>query len=212
MQSRADGSDGRERRRGRWRSGQDSRRRILDAAQACFTEQGYDRATVRAIAARADVDPAMVHYFFSTKSGLFTAAMELPADPSHDLSAALADGSGADTGARIVRHFLTNWDDASSIEPLFALLRSAPTDQRSTRLLREYIHRELHTQLQRVAGAEQGAPASLSASLISAQLVGLAIMRYVIQVEPLASADPEAIVETIGPVLQRYFERPDAGH
>lgn len=190
------------RRRGRWRTGEDSRRRILQAARHCFAEQGYDRATIRGIAARAHVDPAMLYYFFETKSQLFAAAMALPVDPASNLSSVLRAGVD-DLGPRLVRHFLTTWDGQQRFEPLFALIRSAPTDERSARMLREYVYSELESQLQRAIGT--GVPL-LCVQLMGAHVIGLALMRYVVRLEPLASADPEAIVASMGQVLQHYLD------
>lgn len=189
---------------GRWRTGEESRRRILDAARACFGELGYDRATVRQIASRARVDPAMVYYFFATKSGLFATAMEFPVNPAGQIASLLADGVD-DLGSRIVRHFLAVWDGAGTVGPLFALLRSAPTDERSATMLGQFVQRELVAQLRRAIG---GRDAELRAELVGSHLMGMALARYVVRIEPLASAPADAVVRWMGPVLQRYLDRP----
>lgn len=194
----------RQRRRGRWRTGEESRERILAAARSCFADRGYDRTTVRRIAAEAHVDPAMVYYFFDTKSRLFAAAMAFPANPADKLASLLQDGT-YDLGPRLVRHFLQVWDDASSFEPLFALMRSAPTDERSAGMLREFVQRELIAQIRRAIGT---ADAHLRAELVGSQLMGLALARYVVRIEPLASAGADTIVAWVGPGLQRYLTEP----
>jgi AcrR family transcriptional regulator len=193
-----------ERRRGRWRSGAESRERILAAARSTFTRHGYDRATVRQIAAEARVDPAMVHYFFSTKSKLFATAMALPENPAERVAAVLAGGIDG-LGPRIIRHFLQVWDDAGSFEPMVALLRSAPTDAQSADLLREFVQGEILGQVQRAIGTDD---APLRAELMGSQLMGLALARYVVRIEPLASASPDTIAAWMGPALQRYLTDP----
>ncbi|SFO49235.1 transcriptional regulator, TetR family [Pseudonocardia ammonioxydans] len=134
-------------RRGRRSSGECIH--ILEAARSCFAERGYDRATIRQIAARAQMDPAMVYYFFESKARLFTEALAIPSDPVGRLTDALEQGlDGA--GKRIVRHFLAVWDSAASMEPLLVLLRSAPTDERSAAIFTEYVQREI---IERIAAA-----------------------------------------------------------
>ncbi|MEQ4208955.1 TetR family transcriptional regulator [Actinopolymorpha sp. B17G11] len=193
-----------QRRPGRWRSGAESRERILTAARSTFARYGYDRATIRQIAAEARVDPAMVHYFFSTKSKLFATAMELPANPA-DRVAALLEGGLDELGPRIIRHFLQVWDDAGSFEPMYALLRSAPTDDQSAGLLREFVQGEILGQVARVIGTDD---APLRAELVGSQLMGIALARYVVRIEPLASASPDTVVAWLGPTLQRYLTDP----
>lgn len=192
---------------GRWRTGEESRRRILAAARTSFARLGYDRATVRHIAANARVDPSMVYYFFATKSRLFAAAMALPVDPAERV-AALLDGGVDDLGPRIVEHFLSVWDDTGGFEPMFGLMRSPPADERSAGTLREFVQREIVGQLRRVIGGED---AQLRAELAGAHLMGLALARYIVAIEPLASAAPETVAAWVGPVLQHYFTGPTPG-
>jgi AcrR family transcriptional regulator len=192
------------RRPGRWRTGEHSRRRILEAARGCFAERGYDRATVRQIATDAQVDPAMVYYFFETKSRLFTEALAMPVNPAERLADALEPGiDGA--GERIVRHFLAVWDSAASIEPLLALMRSAPTDERSAAMFTEYIHREI---VGRLAAVVPNEDAHLRAELLGAHLMGIALARYITRLEPLASASADVLAAWVGPTLQRYLAGP----
>src|SRR6185437_460904 len=113
------------RRAGRWRTGQQSKQRIIQAARERFMSEGYQRATVRAIAADAGVDVAMVYYFFGNKEGLFSASVLTgPEHPLH-LLAGLLDESPDDIGARLARRFLEHWDEGRLFEPLLALFRSA---------------------------------------------------------------------------------------
>ncbi|MGH7919763.1 MAG: TetR family transcriptional regulator [Candidatus Dormibacteraceae bacterium] len=188
-------------RRGRWRTGVQSRRRILDAARSAFGERGYDRTTIRAIAAEAKVDPAMVHYFFETKAQLFSMAMELPTKVSERLTAQLQGGVDG-LGERLIRHFLQVWDEEAAVEPLLALMRSAATDARSASMFVEFMEREIVVRLRDTIGGED---AHLRAQLIGSHLMGLALLRYVVRLEPLASTPPEAIAVWMGAVLQRYL-------
>ena len=188
---------------GRWRTGERSRRRILDAARASFAEHGYDRATIRRIAATAQVDPAMVYYFFESKSRLFSAALDMPVNPAERVASVLADGLDG-LGERIVRHFLDVWDHAPTTERLLALLRSAPTDERSATMLTEYIEREIVTRI----AADVPEPARLRAELVGSHLMGLMLARYVVRIEPLASTPLDTVARWMGPTLQRYLTDP----
>jgi AcrR family transcriptional regulator len=190
-------------RQGRWRTGEQSRQRVLDAALARFTELGYDRATVRAIAADAGVDPGMVHYFFGSKQNLFAAVMRLPGDLHAGMDALLAGGID-DLGPRLVRRFLAIWDGAQDFEPLLALVRSAPTSEESTRLLREFILREITDRVAEVL--DEAGP--LRMGLVTAHLIGLASARYLVRVEAVSSADPEVLVAWFGPIVQQALTGP----
>lgn len=182
---------------GRWRSGMESRRRILEASRSLFVRQGYRRATLRAIAAEAGVDPAMVHYFFGTKKRLFTSAMKATERPGSRLAPLIEMGLG-DLGPRLVRQFLEAWD--GGFEPLFSLARSTPDDEESASMLRIFLERDVRAPLARAIG---GADADLRAGLAVTHLTGLAAARYLIGLEPIASATADELVLWLGPVLQR---------
>ncbi|MDP9241509.1 MAG: TetR family transcriptional regulator [Actinomycetota bacterium] len=182
----------------------DSRAAILAAARQALARHGYDRATVRGIAADAGVDPALVHHFFGTKQGLFAAAMEFPVDPAAVLPGLLAPGIDG-LGERLVRFFLSLWDSADGFSPFLGLIRGAVSHKESAALLREFVTREV---LGRVAAAVNESQPELRATLVGSQLVGLAMARYVVKLEPLASADPETIVAAVAPTVQRYLAGP----
>lgn len=190
------------RRTGRRPGNPDTRESILEAARTAFAEKGFDGASIRAIAAGAGVDPALVHHYFGTKDKLFLAAMNSPLDPLDLLTEASA-GERGEMGARVVRVFLDIWDGPRGAAGV-ALLRSAVGTEWTTRLFREFVL----TQVLRRAVPRLGldpAEGSLRMTLAGSQLVGLAMARYVIKVEPLASAPPEVIVAAIGPTVQRYL-------
>ncbi|MEV6300172.1 TetR family transcriptional regulator [Actinoplanes sp. NPDC051861] len=190
------------RRTGRRPGNPDTREAILDAARTAFAEKGYDGASIRAIAAGAGVDPALVHHYFGTKDKLFLASMNSPMDPLQVIAEA-TEGDRSELGVRLVRTFLRIWDGPGGAAGV-AMLRSAVGNEWATKLFREFIV----TQILRRAVAKAGldpVQGRLRVTLVASQLVGLAMARYVIKVEPLASAPPEAIVAAIGPTIQRYL-------
>ena len=177
-----------------------SRGDILAAARRLFAERGYDGATIRAIAQEAGVDAALVHHFFGTKEQVFVAAMELPFQPA-DLLPQLVGGPREQVGERFVRLFLALWRDPERRAPVLALLRSATTNEQAAEMIRQFVTEALLT---RVAGALGVPPLRVTAA--ASQLIGLAMVRYLIGVEPLASADEEEIVRLVAPTIQRYLD------
>jgi len=194
-------SSGTAKRRGRRPGGQDTREALLGAAREVFAEHGYDAATVRAIAARAGVDAAMVNHWFGGKDGLFTAAVQLPVNPAEFLPRAL-DGSREEVGARLVRAFLEAWDSAGG-GGLAATLRSVASHDSATRMLREFVSAVVLGRVVEAVGVVDRA--HLRASLCGSQLIGLGVMRYVVGLEPLASADRDALSAVVGPTIQHYL-------
>ncbi|MFJ1768212.1 TetR family transcriptional regulator [Amycolatopsis sp. NPDC088138] len=182
---------------GRWRSGAESRQRILRVARELFDQHGYNGTTVRMIATAAEVDPAMVFYFFGTKQKLFGAVIDLSADvpPAID---SIFDGDVATIGERVVRTLVENLDK-SDRTPLVMLTRSAPTDPKSEALLREFIDRELTGRLAALLGTPD---AAVRAGMVNVQILGLAVARYIVHLEPIASASVDELVATFGPLVQ----------
>jgi AcrR family transcriptional regulator len=165
-----------------------------------FTERGYDGATVRAIAGLAGVDAAMVNHWFGGKDGLFLAALQIPLDPQRILQG-LLDGDPEQLGARLVRTFLTTWD-ATSGGAMAALIRSVAGHEGAAAMMREFVSRVL---LGRVIGSVAPDRPELRAALSGTQVIGLGMVRYVLRLEPLASADHDTLVAAIAPNLQRYL-------
>jgi AcrR family transcriptional regulator len=178
-----------------------TREAILDAARRAFAEQGYQHATIRGVADLAGVDPALVHHYFGTKQALFVAAVQLPVNPVEQLMAVLAEDPGQ-AGERMVELFLSIWDHAADQSPLLALVRSAVGDERAAAMLREFITEEVLGQIAHRLGSPD---AQLRATLVGSQIIGLAMARYIVKVEPLASAPAAQVVAAIGPTLQRYL-------
>jgi AcrR family transcriptional regulator len=178
-----------------------TREAILDAARRAFAEHGYQHATIRMVADLAGVDPALVHHYFRYKQDLFVAAVQLPVNPVEQLGAVLAQDPDQ-AGERMVELFLSVWDHAGDRSPLLAIVRSAVGDERAAAMLREFITEEVLGQIAHRLG---GPDARLRATLIGSQIIGLAMARYIVRVEPLASAPPAQLVAAIGPTLQRYL-------
>ncbi|MEU0564483.1 TetR family transcriptional regulator [Nonomuraea sp. NPDC005983] len=187
------------RRPGRRPGAADTRGEILTAARRVFAEKGFDKATVRGIAREAKVDPALVHHYFDTKEGMFAAAMALPVTPEQVIPL-LLDGPSESIGERLVRMLLEVTAEPETREPMIALIRSAMTNDQAVTMFREFITNAL---LYRVADS-LGVP-HLRVEAAFAQMLGVIMSRYVLRLEPLASADAEELVELLAPTIQRYF-------
>lgn len=189
------------RRSGRRPGDSGTREAILAAAKESFAASGYDATTIRGVGRAAAVDPALVHHFFGTKQDLFAAAMELPVDPAQIVPALLAEGVEG-LGERLVRMFLLVWDGTPGQGPMLALLRSAAANDQAAAMLREFLTHAMLGPLARAAGRDRP---KLRASLVGSQMMGLAVARYVVRLDPLATADADAIAPILGPTVQRYL-------
>ncbi|WP_410651584.1 TetR family transcriptional regulator [Amycolatopsis sp. cmx-4-54] len=177
----------------------ETREEILDAARRRFAEQGYDGATVRAIAADAGVNAALLHHFFGTKQRLFAASMNLPVDPG-ELVPRILEGPEEEIGERLVRAFLGLWQAPDGRAPFLAMIRSATTNEQVATMMRQFLERAV---LARVAEA-RGVP-KVRVAGIAAQMIGFALLRYVIGLPPLVNASEEEIVAMLAPVAQYYL-------
>jgi AcrR family transcriptional regulator len=193
------------RRTGRWRTGQQNKQRIVEAAREQF-KHGYERATIRAIAADAGVDVAMVYYFFGNKEGLFSASvLNVPEHPLHQLATLLDEGGVDDIGPRLVRRFIERWDAGDTFEPLLMVSRSAAVQP----LARKLLHDTLAGPIAERVAAEFGVDdAVLRVELVASHLMGLAFARYQLRIEPIASAGVDELVAWVGPTVQRYLTGP----
>ncbi len=187
-----------------------TREAILAASRERFAEHGYDGATIRTIAADAGVDPALVHHFFGTKERLFAAAMRLPVVPGELIAAALAGGPrpGESLGEHLARTVLRAWDSREIRDVFVGLIRSASASPQAMVMLREFVTEAIVGRLS--TAARPGHPADPAtaryrASLVASQVLGLGLTRYVIGLEPLADADLDTLVASIGPTLDRYL-------
>lgn len=179
----------------------DTRSAVLDAARECFADNGYDGTTIRAIARKAGVDPALVHHFFGAKAELFVAAVDFPFSPRAML-ATLLEANAADAGELILRQFLALWDDPTTRRRLLAVVRSAVRYEAAAVILRTFLDRELIGTFVRALDAPD---ADVRATLVGSQLIGLAMARYIVKLPPLATASTEQLVAAYAPTLQRYL-------
>jgi AcrR family transcriptional regulator len=179
----------------------DTRGYILAAARTAFGERGFEGTTIRDVAARSGVDPALVHHYFGTKQQLFLAAMQIPVDLPSLVPQILA-GPRHEIGARFVRSVLREWDAPATRPTILGIVRSATTDPVAAGMLRRML---AEGPILSLADALDRPDARLRATLAGSQLIGLVMARYVVGVEPLASAPAELVVRTIGPVIQGYL-------
>ncbi|MDH2393415.1 TetR family transcriptional regulator [Streptomyces sp. HNM0663] len=182
-------------------SGPGARERILEAARTEFAERGYDKTTMRGIARAAGVDAALVHHYFGSKDDVFAAAIEVSFEPALAVPAVLGQGPEG-IGERLARVFIGVWENPATRGPMLAVLRSALTHEAAAKVLRTFVLRRL---LERVAAELDVPDPRFRAELAASHMIGISILRYVVQVEPLASTDPEEIVRMVAPTLQRYL-------
>jgi AcrR family transcriptional regulator len=192
------------RRRGRRPAGEDRRGDILAAARDEFARRGFDGTTLRGIARAAGVDPRLVHHYFDGKDAVFTAAFELPVRPQDVVEPMVAPGPDG-IGERLIRLFLTVWDSPPGRQRIVALLGASLTSEAAARMLREFLTREVLGRIVARLGTDD---AELRASLAGSQMMGLVVARYVVAIEPLASLEPDMVVQLIGPTLQAYLTGP----
>jgi AcrR family transcriptional regulator len=184
--------------RGRPRTGSttDTRETIVAAARQHFADKGFDGTSVRAIAAEAGVDASLIRHYFGDKAGLLVATMQLPMNPLELIRPMLAQGPDG-LGDRIVRTFLTAWDPHRDVISGLIRTTGASVDRGAPVLTmaRNVI-------LPAIMQVMDGLDVALRANLIMSQLVGMATVRYVLQLEPLTSAPVEQVVGWYGPRLQ----------
>jgi AcrR family transcriptional regulator len=183
----------------------DTRDRILAAAREEFSERGYEKSTVRGIAKAAGVDSALVHHYFGTKEQVFAAAVEVAVAPALDAPDAVADAPLDQVGERLTRFMFGVWENPTTRMPLLAVVRSAVNNETAAAVFRRLVAAQL---LRRIAAQLDAPDAELRAELAAAQLVGTAMLRYVIKVEPLASVDVERIIARVAPVVQGHLTGP----
>ena len=186
---------------GRRPGGPDTRGEILTAARDEFAARGFDGTTMRAVASSAGVDAALVHHYFGGKDDLFLAALEIPVDPRVVIPEMLRPGIDG-IGERLVRMFVSVWDDPESRKPLLAVFRSALSSEAGADLIRGGMMRMVFEQVAEGLGVPDPV---LRAQLVGSQMTGLVMMRYVLAVEPIASMPPDQLVQWLGPTIQRYL-------
>jgi AcrR family transcriptional regulator len=187
-------------RRGRRPGAPDTRATILDAARAAFAEKGFAGTTIRGVASAAGVDAALVHHYFGTKDELFLAAMELPVDPRQVIGPALVGGPDG-AGERLLRVFLTLWDDPEMAPALVGIMRSALQPGGERLITQGFVPVVLQP-----AGEALGLDRpEVRMPLVISQAGGIILTRYLVRLEPIASMPAEQVVATYAPVIQHYL-------
>ena len=181
-----------------------SRDAVLSAAKQRFATDGYEKTTLRAIANDAHVDPSMLLYLFGSKEELFRESLRLTLDPEV-LVAALtgAADDDPDIGTRMVRTYLRIWETPDTAASMRAMLQSATSNTDANEAFRGFMQNYVLTAVSGVLGG--GAQARLRAMLAASNLVGTAVLRYIIQVPPLATLSADEVVALIAPTVTRYL-------
>ena len=186
---------------GRRPGGPDTRGEIVKAARESFADKGFAATSIRAVARRAGVDAALVHHYFDSKDELFIEAMAIPVDPRR-IAAQIIDGPLDEIGRRIATEFLGVWESPDGQQRMKALFRSVVTSDEVARMMREGITQMI---IQPVSQVLDVPDAQLRVGLVATQLVGTAIVRYLVGLEPIASIDVETLVDRLAPVLQLHL-------
>jgi AcrR family transcriptional regulator len=178
------------------RKSQLARDRILVAARRIFADDGYERATIRAIAAEASINPSMVIRYYGSKEGLFAAVADL------DFKAApLAELPIAQLGEALVRHVLDLWDNPKEGAALAAMMRASISNEAA----RERIVAQFSSQLAGLFAAI--GPAALPAApFIATQILGLTMARYIWRIPVISALPKDLVVKRIGKTVQRYLD------
>jgi AcrR family transcriptional regulator len=179
----------------------DTRDTILAIARRGFATRGYEATSLRGIAAEAKVDPGLVVHYFGTKDGLFAAATAFPEGLTQLLGSLTALPRPAFAQA-LVRAYLHVVDSDSSRNAILALVRSAVSNERAAATLREFLAAELLPVIARMTGHHD---ADRRAALVAAQLIGIAMMRHVLRLAPLAAATPDELAALVAPAIEQYL-------
>jgi AcrR family transcriptional regulator len=191
-------------RRGRRQGGPVSREAVLAAAKERFATEGYEKTTLRAIADDAHVDPSMVLYLFGSKAELFRESLRLLLDPDLLVAALTATPDDEpDIGTRMVRAYLRIWEAPESGPTMVVMLQSATSNPDAHEAFRSFMQNYVLTAVSGVLGGDE--QARLRAMLAASQLVGTAVLRYVMKVPPLATLSGDELVRVIAPTVTRYL-------
>ena len=181
-----------------------SREAVLAAAKQRFASEGYEKTTLRAIARDAHVDPSMVLYLFGSKADLFRESLRLIFDPQALASAvAGAPDDDPDIGTRMLRTYLSIWESPESGPTMVAMLQSATSNSDAHEAFRTFMQTYVLTAVSGALGGDEHA--RLRALLAASQLVGVAVLRYVMKIPPLATLSGDELVRLIAPTVTRYL-------
>jgi AcrR family transcriptional regulator len=178
-----------------------TRAAILAAARRRFAADGFERTTIRAIAADAGIDPSMVMRYYGSKDGLFSAAADL------DLQLPdLASVPREQLGETLVRHWVERWEGGSSDELLIVVFRSAITNEAAAERLRTVFGAQVAKAIATIV--DDRAEAATRAGLVSTQMLGLALCRYILRLAPVVALDLDTLLATVSDTVQRYLTGP----
>ncbi|MFF3409258.1 TetR family transcriptional regulator [Streptomyces sp. NPDC002742] len=191
--------------RGRRPGGPDTRAAILDVARRRFLEDGYHAVTLRSVAGEAEVDLALVSYYFGSKKGLFGAALALGANPAELLARVVEEGDLHTFPERVIRQVVAVWDDPVTGPPLLAMLKSAIDDDSLGGLVKEAVEREI---VDRIASLVRGREARQRAASFTTVVAGLIATRYLLRLEPVVSMTTDELVRFVSPQLRQALRGP----
>lgn len=190
---------------GRRAGGGDTKAQILYAAQVLFAENGLDRTTIREVAAKAEVDPALVMHYFKTKKQLFVESIIpiVQGRQSSAISIALAETSQEYRGEKLAEA-LVGFIMDKNIQPLLlGIIRSVTSDESAVKILKNLIEQVFTSEIEKyISGPDK----KLRSELIGAQLIGLILARYIVKADPIASAPPNVLIQYLAPRLQVLFD------
>ena len=184
----------------------DVRRVVLDAARGLYARQGYLNTTIKGVAAAAGVAPDLVRRYYASREDLFAAAMRLPVDPAAAVTALLAPGIDG-LAERLVRVTLRMLDEPETRDQIAAMVRDGAGAAKVTAPLREFLESVI---IDRVAAALGVGDARTRVTLAISYIVGVAGSRYVLRMEPLASASEDEVVRLVAPAVQTALMGPPA--
>ena len=174
---------------------------ILRAASKEFSHAGYEAASLRSVARRAGVDPALVHHYFKDKDDLFVQTMHIPVNPG-EIIAQAATAPLEQMGEALVRALLTIWRKPAFRTAVTAMIRGLISSSSATKILRPFLQKEIFSRLGSRLPEDSAEP---RVALVASQIIGLIVARYIIDLEPLASMDDEQVIELVAPTIQRYL-------
>jgi len=178
-----------------------TRAAILSAARRRFAADGFEKATIRAIAGDAGIDPSMVMRYYGSKDGLFAAATDIDLR-FPDLTVVDRD----QIGETLVRHFVERWEGGLADEVLTVLFRSAITNETAAEQLRSIFGSQVAVAAAAVVDDPRELPAR--AGLVATQVLGTALCRYILRLPPVVAMDVNTLVASLSPTVQRYLTEP----
>lgn len=182
-------------------AGARTREAILVAAGEVFATEGYERGSLRGVARKAGVDPALVRHYFDSKVALFVESMRPPIDLTTQADR-IAAGDADKVGERVIAFFIATWSHPVQGDRVVAMLRAALDHPEVAELVRKAIVENVIEEVARCVGATDPRAAAVSAA---SQVIGLTLLRHAARLEPLASMSPEELVRRFAPVITYHL-------